>query len=155
MGFWKNETQKVSGSEIIFQTLQYQHRSWWISVPVCLIELQGHQKAFGWTEKSHCWLAGESVDALLLEVLSFAERKINDSKTLSLPLYCTKSNNVCPSLSLLPVLVCLSFLLTQTHKHICWFSPSTPLQPWRFLFLSAASSVYLSCFRPSVKAASL
>lgn len=69
------------------------------------------------------WAAGTPKsfrgDALLFEVLSCAEQKINDAKTLSStpPVYCTESNHVCPSLSLLsPSSLCFSDSLALSRS---------------------------------------
>lgn len=78
--------------------------------------------------------------------------KMQETLSSSLPVYWTKSFNVCPSNSLFSLLFCLSLSSTRTNSwaHLFIFSiyPATSC-------LSASSSVYFPCFLHSVKAAYL
>lgn len=97
------------------------------------------------------WAAGTPKsfrgDALLFEVLSCAQQKINDAETLSStpPVYCTESNHVCPSLSLLsPSSLCFSDSLALSRS----LTRSLSLSLSR-LFSHKLTSIFVDFLHPS------
>lgn len=104
-------------------------------MPACVIEMQGNQKAFGWTKKIPL-LIGER------EWLCFLPRgpfPVPRQKH-SLPVYFIGTRNACPSLSLLSCPSLFSTHIKLTSMFVDF--PSSPLhtrQPSCFLLLSAFS----------------
>lgn len=134
-------------------TASYQHRHWWISVPVFLIKLQEHQKDLGWTKKPHSWLAER-------EWRSFTHRgpfpvenqRCENTLQLSACFFFFFSKIIsCLSLSWLPPLsASQSVSLFYSHKlmSIFVYFLHLPSDIPPALTLSSSPSVYFPCFSP-------